>query len=721
MADPVTPLPPAGGRVRLPPGHRDSRLPPLRDDLRLLPGPPAADGSPTWTLYDPAGHRFLRLGWLEFEILARWERGDPATIAAAVAAETPVAASPGDVTELVRFASRAGLLRPLGAESSHMLAEQARLGRLAPHRWLLKNYLFLRVPLVDPDRLLVAMLPWVEWAFRPWFPLVLAAAAAVGLTLVGRHWDAFTHGLSYAFSPEGALMTAVALSLAKVVHEFGHGLAARRYGCRVPAMGVGFLVMWPVLWTDVTDSWKLADRRQRMVIDAAGMAAEILLAVVASIVWSLLPDGPARSAVFLLAGSTWLMTLVVNLNPVMRFDGYFLLSDWLDIANLQERGFALGRWWLRETLFGLGAPPPEEMPLPRRRLVVGYALGVWVYRFFLFLGIALLVYHLAFKLLGLFLMSVEIWWFVARPILGELAAWQARRGQMRWNRRTMRTASVAALLVFAALVPWQGQVTAPALLRAGRQVALSTASSGRLVRMAGEGESLAAGQAAFVLESPDLADRRAEAIAMATGQRARLSGLSFDHDDGAGVEVGWQEFRRSVAEIEDIDAQMEHLVVRAPFAGTLVDRMAALRPGLWLGQHEPLGMLIDPNSVTVEAYVPEAEIERIRPGAAARFIPETDDAAVPLRVVSIDAASTRQMDVAALASVYGGPIAVRQDSTRQLVPQDSLYRVMLAPVGDRPPVRHARRGVVKIAADRSSLARSVWRWAAATVVRESGF
>ena len=102
------------------------------------------------------------------------------------------------------------------------------------------------------------------------------------------------------------------------------------------------------------------------------------------------------------------LTLLVNANPLMRFDGYFILSDWLDEPNLQDRSFALARWKLREWLFGLGDAPPERLPPRRTRLMIAYALCCWVYRFSLFMGIAFLVYHFAFKLLGIFLMLVDL-------------------------------------------------------------------------------------------------------------------------------------------------------------------------------------------------------------------------------------------------------------------------------------------------------------------------
>jgi putative peptide zinc metalloprotease protein len=693
----------------------------LREDLRLLPGPSAADGSPSWTLYDPAIHRFMRIGWQAFEILKRWPIGDATALAQAVSRETLISTTPDDVADMVRFASRAGLLQPLGPDSSQSLAALVKRQKLSPHRWLLKNYLFLRLTLLDPDRLLSRILPWVSWMFRSWFPMALAIVAAFGLFLVGRHWDSFTHEFSYGFSLEGALLTGVALTIAKVAHEFGHGLAAKRFGCRVPAMGVAFLVLWPVLWTDVTDSWKLTDRRQRLIIDSAGMAAEILLAVAASLLWSLLPEGPARSAAFLLAGSTWVMTLLVNLNPFMRFDGYFLLSDALDIPNLQERSFALGRWWLRETLFGLSVPAPESLPPKRHWLLIGYALSVWGYRFFMFLGIALLVYHMAFKLLGFFLMAVEIWWFIARPILNELMAWASRKSDLRWNLRTIRTAGLSFLLLLATLIPWQSQLTAPALLRAGRQVTLATAQSGQLVEFVQDGNRVEKNQPVFTLESPGLSIRRQGAIAMAAGLRARLSGLSFSRSDVDQMDVSWREFEQGVAEIQDIDAKSDELVVRAPFDGVIVDLSPSLRSGLWMAKHEALGILIESSSSLAEAYVAEADITRLYPGSQASFIPEDNGPATPMTVVRMDSAATRELDNESLSSLHGGSIAVRQDASHKLIPEHSLYRVILAPREQMDqPIRHTRRGIVKIAAERSSLVRSIWRMTMAALVRESG-
>ena len=147
------------------------------------------------------------------------------------------------------------------------------------------------------------------------------------------------------------------------------------------------------------------------------------------------PKHSARPRAFLLATAGWVMSLAVNLNPFMRFDGYYLLSDYLGIENLQERSFAFGRWRLRELLFAAGDAAPGRERGRLRAMLVLYAWGTWIYRFFLFLGIALLVYHFAVKVLGIALFAVEICVFLAIPIRKEITHWWSQRARYLRTRR----------------------------------------------------------------------------------------------------------------------------------------------------------------------------------------------------------------------------------------------------------------------------------------------
>ncbi len=163
------------------------------------------------------------------------------------------------------------------------------------------------------------------------------------------------------------------------------------------------------------------------------MAAELMLAAFALNLWLLLPPGQIQGAVFALAAVTWIATLAVNLNPFMRFDGYYLLSDALEVENLQDRSFDLARWQLRKTLFGLRESCPEGLPDRLRNFLIFYAWGTWIYRLILFIGIAVLVYYMVFKALGIFLMAAEIIFFILLPIWREFRRWWERRTLFRLN------------------------------------------------------------------------------------------------------------------------------------------------------------------------------------------------------------------------------------------------------------------------------------------------
>jgi putative peptide zinc metalloprotease protein len=263
-----------------------------------------------------------------------------------------------------------------------------------------------------------------------------------GLYLVSRQWDVFSSTFQHFFSLEGAATYAVALVVVKSAHELGHAFTAVRYGCRVPSMGICFLVMFPVLYTDVTDAWRLKSRKERLLIGGAGVTVELMLACLATFAWPFLAEGPVKSLAFSIATVGWVLSLAINLNPLMRFDGYYLFADALGIDNLQPRAFALGRWRMREMLFGSGVQPPERLDAKLTRILVGFAWAVWIYRLILFTGIAVLVYYMTFKILGLILFAVEIIYFIAKPIAGELAYWWRERGSLAAAPRTKWTASL---------------------------------------------------------------------------------------------------------------------------------------------------------------------------------------------------------------------------------------------------------------------------------------
>lgn len=691
--------PKATGLEQATTGAKPAPLPPLREDLRLYPGAAARDGSPTWRIHDAVRNSFFEIGWLEFELLARWRAArDAAALAERVSAETPLKPSAQEVQELVEFLAQNQLLAPGSAVAGEVLERRTAAGNQSWHQALLHHYLFFRVPLVRPDAFLARTVALTDVFFTRGFVLVVLVLLGVDLYLVSREWYSFTEAMSRMLSPAGVLYYAIAVTFSKVVHEFAHAYAARRYGVRVPTLGVAFLVMWPFLYTDTGETWKLGDRRKQLVIASAGMGAELALAVLSTLLWALSPEGAARNVFFVLASTTWIVTLAINLSPFMRFDGYFVLSDLLDFPNLHERSGALARRWLRRTFFRLDEPQPEPTLTPRQRAgLIVFAYITWLYRLVVFLGIALLVYHIFFKLLGIFLMIVELLWFVAKPVYKEVAfLWEQRsRVRLAWKPALGALAVVAA---FVWIVPITNTVTAPAILRASQEHAVYAPFPARVVAvMVTDREEVGADAELVSLEALDLdvRARKAEiAIASAQVELARMPAsvrLQENH------KMTQEKLAQALVEKQAVLDEHGRQQLRAPQEGRIRDLAPDLVEGRWVSPRQLLMRVVSDSDQVIEAYVGERQVAAVEPGQVVRFYPSLPDRPVLQgEVVSVDKSPQRELSRPLLASVYGGGVAATRDGRGALIAQDAVFRVTVRPVGEVPQVDAVVPGSVRI-------------------------
>lgn len=699
-------------------------LSPLRDELILHAGPANRDGSPSWTLEDPLRGLYFRIGWAEMAMLSRWSMGNAAQIVAEVNQTSALTLDDSDVQYFNRFLQANSLTRVSGDDALAQFSRQVEQSRVSIWRKLLKNYLFFRIPLWHPDRFLGATLQWVEPFFSRTFLKLTLLVAVLGLFLAGRQWETFKHTFLHFFTLEGAALAGLTLCFTKILHEFGHAYTCKRFGARVATMGVAFLVMMPVLYTDTSGSWKLTRRRQRMAIGAAGMMTELVLAAWATLAWSFLPDGMLRSAAFMLATTTCIMTLAINLSPLMRFDGYFLLSDGLQMPNLQNRGFAIGRWQMREWLFGLGDAPPEHFPRWLQRTLVGYAFAVWIYRFFLFTGIAILVYHMAFKLLGMLLFAIEIGYFVVMPVVNEVREWSKRRKDYRMNRNMTTTLTVSAVVLLLLMIPWQRGVYAPALLRAEQQSSLYMPVPAMVQRIEVQvGQPVRAGQTLFTLSSDALVHERQQLERQIATLNWQSTFQVFNKEAAGDHQRVKQEHDAALQKLQVLQRQSEQLTVRAPIDGVVADMATPLEPGEWLGQGEWLAVVTKPTGGLVEAFVSEKDWQRLRTGAKGTFyLQDVSRSSLPLTIVEIASTATRDLNAAPeLASIYGGDIATLSDAQRKLHPEQAVYRVLLSLPEDYRAQPQVLRGTVVMDGEAQSLLVRGWKVVSAVLIRELSF
>ena len=696
-------------------------LPPLRADLQLSAAAPALDGSPQWTLADSLRGRYFKLGAAAMRLLRHWQLSDAEQVLQAANREPGIPLEQTDVEELLRFLRGNDLIAATDAEQRESYTAKAAQQRQGLWQSLLHQYLFFRIPLWRPDAFLDRTWPWLRRHGPRLLKFGLPLLLCLGVFLVARDWERFITTFPHLFSLGGALSFAIALTFAKLCHEFGHAYMAKRAGCRVQSMGLAFMVMLPMFYTDVSDAWRVNDRRSRLLIGAGGIMAELILACIALLAWSLMPDGPARTAAFMLASATWITTLVINLNPFMRFDGYFLLSDLWGVDNLQNRGFALCRWHLRETLFGYGEPAPEPWSASMQRKLLLWGYGSWLWRAALFLAIALAVYHMFFKLLGIFLMLVELAWFIGLPIWREMKEWWQRRERAHLSK-SLLTGSVLLLLLGVVLVPWRSSVEIPAMLEASGNHALHSPLAARLKYLhVQDGQQVEKGALLLELESPDLNSRMTivrHEIEIVQLQLRRQAGRSETISD---VGVLEQQLAEAVAEYRGLAAQRLRLEVRAPSAGTVRDLIPGLIPGRWLSPQEPLVRVIEPG-LRLRGYLAEEQLWRVAPGAEGHFIfDDPGRTAAPVRLQEVDMAGVAHIQLEALTSDHQGSIAVRRNERQEAEPTGAQYGAYLQWLDTPFEVTQPLRGMVVLKGKGQSVLGFVWRRMAALGVRESGF
>jgi putative peptide zinc metalloprotease protein len=698
-------------------------LPPLRDELSLLPGPVLADGQPSHMLHDPVRNLFFQIDWPTFEVLSRWALGSAQAIADGIRNQTALQMDTGDVEGTIAFLRDNQLLRPAPGDAAE-LSERLQRQHGSVWRWLLHNYLFFRIPLMRPDRWLGRWAPRLDFFYSRWFFGMTLAALGWGSVEVFRQWERFAATLVDTMSWSGLASYGATLAAVKVLHELGHAVTAKRMGCKVPSMGLAFLVMWPVAYTDTNDVWKLTARRQRAAVVAAGVLTELAVAAWAALAWGLLPEGTPKSLAFLLATTTVVSTLAINASPFMRFDGYFLLSDWLQMPNLHARAFALARWDLRERLFALGAPAPETLPRARRTGLIWFAYATWAYRLVVFLGIAALVYTFFIKAVGVLLFAVEIVWFVLLPLVRELQAWCALWPALKRKPRAWVSAASCLLAMALTLLPWPSRVTAGSLLRPAQQLVLYAPAPAQVMQLpVAEGAHVEAGTLLVQLDSPMLASRLSAAAARVERLRWQASSSAFDREQRAQWQVLQEDLRAAELELSSLQVEAQRYMPAAPFAGTLRDVAEHVRPGGWIGAGEPLAHLVADGRRMVVAYVDEDHIGRIAVGDPAHFYADSPDGPrVALQVASIEPDASRTLPEPALSSLFGGSILVREKNG-QFHPERPVYRVTLQALADVTAAteQHTWRGQVVVSGRWAAPAWPYLRHAAAVIRREAGF
>lgn len=622
------------------------------------------------------------------------------------------APSQDDLIQLLAQLHAADLLQSeVTPDSAELLKRSTRFGRA----WWVQNIfnpLALKLRLWHPDKFFDRTTPYVQWLFG-WRGLALWLAVVMPAVLAAmQHWRALAADASdRILAVDNLVVIALCYPVVKALHELGHGYAVKAFGGAVHELGVMFLVFAPVPYVDASASSEFRSKWRRALVGAAGMAVETFVAALALYVWLLVEPGVVRALaynVMLIAGVS---TVLFNGNPLLRYDGYYILTDLLEIPNLWQR--ASRYWGYLVERYAFRSDEAREFPAaPGERLwLFLYAPASFLYRIAVMLGIALFI-AAQYRAVGV---AVAIWGLatgVALPI-GK-ALWRVAAGPRLQRQRaravavTAAAVAAAAILLFAIPAPLhtttEGVVWLPetANVRAGTDgfVRRLLAEPGRVVAV---GEPLVESEDAALDAS--LAALRARLAELA----ARLAAERFN--DRVQAELAATELRQAQAELAEETRRSERLVARSRAAGAFAVAKPQDLPGRFMREGQLIGYVLPPGSRTVRATVGQDDIDLVRSRlrAVSVKLAERLDETLSARIIREVPAGSDDLPSKALGGSGGGALPV---DPRDPQGTKSLQRVFQVDI-ELPPegesAAFGSRAYVRFEHRWEPLGRQLWR------------
>ena len=698
-------------------------IPYLRQDLEIFRGNSREDGSPAWLLYDAVRNKYFTIGLTAFRLIKNWRGGEDIQNFEKKINSQGIETTGDEIKSFIGFLQQNNLIiQPQGQGVPFLMQQKNSLKK----SWimnLIHSYLFFKIPLFTPDEWLGRTLNKVKFLGSKKIRNIIYILGFIGLFFVIQQFENFTKTFLYFFSLKGLMIYFITLVFVKCLHELGHAYIAKYHGCRVSAIGIAFLVFFPFLYTDTTDAWRLRNHKDRLLINFAGILTELHLALIATFVWGVLPEGGLKSAAFFIATTSWISSIAINVSPFMRFDGYYVFSDWLKAENLQPRSFALAKWKVRETLFGFNHKPPEEISPSRRWTFIIYAWSTWVYRFFLFIGIALLVYYFAFKVLGIILFAIEIYWFIMLPIIKEMKQWWMMRSEMKLNKQTFRTISILTITLMVLFLPWKSSMKIPAVYISEKYSKIYSPYPAKIKSVfITKDQEVEAGQNLIELYSPEL-DKEINSIRrkirLTKTKINRMSGTSGNMDEYLTYN---QRLIALQSELSGLTKTKEKLVIKAPNKGKVKD-LVSLSNEMWVSNLDQLLGIVHYGTGNVKAFIREEQIDRFQENTPAVFIPnDGDHKKIHLISNKLDLSSVNNLPYVALASIHSGPIAIRNFTSGeyQYRPETAHYIADFKLV-NKSSIKFELPGYVHVEGNRYSPFVRFFRNVFSVLIRESGF
>ncbi len=589
--------------------------------------------------------------------------------------------------------------------------QQERQGREFKSKLL--SIMFARIPLFDPDRLLTKLAPLCGKLIGPLGALLWLIVVGLGLKTVVEHWPALlTEGRSVV-APENIFLLYVGLIFAKVLHEFGHALFCKCFGGQVHTMGVMLLIFTPVPYVDVTSSWGLRSRKQRMLIGAAGMIVEVFLAALVAQLWARSGPGAVHSVCYNIMFVASVSTLVFNLNPLLRFDGYYILSDWLDIPNLQQRAQQHLKHLWKRYVFGLRASRSPAVTPRETWLLTVFGILSGIYRVVVFAGVLLMVAD-RFLIIGMLMAVVCLIGWIVMPTF-RLLRYLAQSPELdRARGRAVATSLGLAALVFGVLqwVPFPSHFTAQGVVQAVhfREVVAEAPGYVQQVSLSA-GQRVEAGQELLGLRNflLDATLRRSQGQLMELD--ARL--LAARTKEPGAMEPLSKRLLAAHQQDAELLRQQAAMKVNAPISGEWSFLPASSLVDTFVPRGGSLGVITQPGEYELIAAVLQADADRLFGNNLQEVeVKISGQAETTLQAAGWDLVpgARSQLPSLMLGSKGGGDIPVRADdpSGRHAAEPFYLLKSRL-PTDTAAALRHGQLGTVQVRTGSEALLPRWWR------------
>ncbi len=494
------------------------------------------------------------------------------------------------------------------------------------------SILQVHIPLFDPNALMDRIIPWIRWAWSPWFVLPWMAVFAALLGFLLYHWDLYWAGFFEIWNFKdktfgGWVGFFALLAGVSIWHEFGHGFTCKRFGGEVHDIGFMIFYFQPAFYCNIDDSYLFTKQSHRLFSTFGGPYFELMMASVAAAVWFATPaEAWIHQVALTIVFFTGLSVIILNVNPLLKLDGYYLLMDWLDVPNLREESFDYIGGKFKKHVLRLEVPE-RAISRRRRRIYLIYGLAAVVYTAL----VIVVIYHFLERWFvgwlgpaGYIALGLFFYWLLRSKLkaLGRFVRhlWLDKREWLATaGGRASVAVAVALLAVALLIVPFPNRITGPFVVESAERAVVRVPSDALVASVAvREGDRVAAGTELARLASPELDAARAQAEADRM-KALRDASRARDARDTATEAAARELARGAESRLEMLEARQARLVVAAPMAGIVSTYRVEELAGRQLAEGDTLCVIEGLERVRLAARLSERDIEEIHAGLPARI------------------------------------------------------------------------------------------------------